>query len=75
MIWDAVEEQPFELVTVTVYVPGVLTGKLAFVPIVAEPFDHEYVPPPVAVKVIDCVAHVRIVEFGAFIPAFGMALF
>lgn len=39
--WIAVEVHPFALVTVTVYVPGVLTESVAFVPTNIEPLDHE----------------------------------
>ena len=43
--------QPFVAeVTVTVYVPGVVTVKFAEVPTMVVPLDQEYVPPPVAVR-------------------------
>ena len=38
---DAVAVQPLEFVTVTVYVPGVVTESVAFVPTTAVPFDQE----------------------------------
>ena len=74
MICDAVAAQPLADVTVTVYVPGLVTLSVALVPTTAVPFDHEYVPPPVAVKVMDGVAHVNIVVVGAVIAALGNGL-
>jgi hypothetical protein len=38
---DAVAVQPFDAVTVTVYVPGLVIFIEAFVPTIAEPFDQE----------------------------------
>jgi hypothetical protein len=58
-----------------VYVPGVVTESAAFVPTIAVPFDQEYVPPPVAVKVILVVVHVSIVVAGAVIAAVGFVVF
>jgi hypothetical protein len=43
-------------------------------PTIVVPFDHEYVPPPVAVKSMDVVAHVKIVVVGAVIAAAGNGL-
>lgn len=60
--------QPFALdVTVTVYVPGAVTVKFAAVPTTEDPLDHEYVPPPEAVREmlvseqVNCVAPVLLV--------------
>ena len=36
-----------------------------------EPFDQEYVPPPVAVRLMDVVEHVSSVADGLLIPAVG----
>jgi hypothetical protein len=36
----AVEEQPFAPVTVTVYVPGIVTLNVALFPTLVVPFDH-----------------------------------
>ena len=60
--------------TVTVYVPGLVTLMVEVVPTIAEPFDHEYVPPPVAVNVIDCVVHVKMLVVGMEIAALGNGL-
>jgi hypothetical protein len=70
-----VAEQPFTEVTVTVYVPGTVTLRLAFVPTTTVPLDHEYVPPPVAVNVIFVVVHVSTLVLGAVIAALGKELF
>ena len=72
MVIDSVSVQPFAEVTVTVYVPGVVTFKVAVV--VADALFHKYVPPPVAVSAIDVVAQVRTVVAGAVIPAVGTAV-
>jgi hypothetical protein len=53
----------------------VVTESAAFVPTIAVPFDQEYVPPPVAVKVILVVVHVSIVVAGAVIAAVGFVVF
>ena len=45
--------QPFAAVTVTVYVPALETVKPATELTVEVPSDQEYVPPPVAVKLIE----------------------
>ena len=74
MICEAVAMHPLVDVTVTVYVPGFVTLRVAVAPTTAVPFDHEYVPPPVAVKVMDVVAHVKIVVVGAVMAAFGNGL-
>ena len=42
---------------------------VAFVP---KPFDHEYVPPPVAVRLTEVVVHVKFVV--PVIPALGTLL-
>jgi hypothetical protein len=60
----AVAVQPFAPVTVTVYTPGLVIFNVADVPRIVVPLDHEYVPPPLAVKVILVVAHVSILVFG-----------
>ena len=36
-----------------------------------DPFDQEYVPPPVAVRLMDVVEHVSSVADGVLIPAVG----
>ena len=41
MICEAVAVHPLAAVTVTVYVPGVVTASVAFVPTTAVPFDQE----------------------------------
>jgi hypothetical protein len=53
----AVAVQPFEPVTVTVYVPGEVMVAVAFVP---KPFDHKYVPPPLAVLVTLVVEQLKL---------------
>jgi hypothetical protein len=58
-----------------VYVPGVVTVNVAFVPTTVVPLDHEYVPPPVAVKVIEVVVHVRTDVDNAEIAAAGAVIF
>ena len=72
---DAVAVHPFAAVTVTVYVPGVVTFNVAFVPTIAVPLDQEYVPPPVAVKVIDGVVHVNTVVVRELMAATGAVIF
>ena len=68
--------QPLLLVTVTVYVAGLVTDKAALVPTTIDPFDHEYVPPPVAVKLIVAVVQVNtVVEVLLMIPAVGAVVF
>jgi hypothetical protein len=56
----AVAVQPLEPVTVTLYVPPAVTVLLALV----ELLSHKYVPPPLATKLIDVVAHVNVPELG-----------
>ena len=73
-ICEAVAVHPFAPVTVTVYVPGVVTDKVALVPTTAVPLDQEYVPPPVAVKEIEVVAQVKTLVVGAVIAAVGNAV-
>ena len=68
---DSVSVHPFAAVTVTVYVPAELT----LVAAVVAPLLQEYVPPPVAVKLILVVVHVRTVVVGAVIAATGAVLF
>jgi hypothetical protein len=55
----AVAVQPFEPVTVTVYVPGEVIVAVALVP---KPFDHWYVPPPLAVLVTLVVVQLKLSE-------------
>ena len=62
IVIDDVDVDP-PLVTVTVYVPGAVTVNPADVPTTLVPFDHEYVPPPVAVKLMDVV-----VQFNSVVP-------
>jgi len=62
IVIDDVEVDP-PFVTVTVYVPGAVTVNPADVPTTLVPFDHEYVPPPVAVKLMDVV-----VQFNSVVP-------
>ena len=64
----SVSVQPLAEVTVTVYVPGAVTVALALVP---NPLSQLYVPPPVAVKLIDVVVQVNSVVAGGVIPAVG----
>ena len=40
-----------------------------------DPFDQEYVPPPVAVRLMDVVEHVSSVADGVLIPAVGGVVF
>jgi hypothetical protein len=75
MVCAAVAVHPFELVTVTVYVPGVVTDNVALVPTTVVPLDHEYVPPPVAVNVIAVVVQVNTVVVGVVIAAAGAVIF
>jgi len=72
---DAVAVHPLVPVTVTVYVPGVVTTSAALVPTTAVPFDQEYVPPPVAVNVILVVVHVNTVVEGVVMAAKGELIF
>lgn len=55
--------------------PGEVRGSDAFVPTTIVPFDHEYVPPPLAVSVIDVVAHVKVFVDGELIIATGGVIF
>jgi hypothetical protein len=71
IVIDSVSVQPFAEVTVTVYVPGAVT----LVAAVVAPLLQEYVPPPVAVKPILVVVHVRTVVVGVVIAATGAVLF
>jgi hypothetical protein len=75
IVVEEVAVHPFVPVTVTVYVPGVVTASVAFVPTIVVPFDHEYVPPPVAVSVILVVEQVNTVVDGAVIAAAGAVVF
>lgn len=71
----AVEVHPFGLVTVTVYKPGEVTEREAFVPTTAIPFDQEYVPPPAAVNGMVEVVHVSTFDTGILIDAIGAVMF
>ena len=62
---------PFVPVTVTQYVPGALTVRVA--PVM--PPVHIYVPPPVAVNMILGTLHVKVVLGLAVIPAVGIVPF
>jgi hypothetical protein len=66
---------PFEPVMVHVYVAGVLTEIVAVVPTTVVPFDQEYVPPPVAVRLMLVVVHVRILVLGGVIATTGRLMF
>ena len=59
-------------ITVTVYVPEVVTFNVAVA--VADASFHKYVPPPVAVSAIDVVPHVSVVVEGEVIPAIGYVM-
>ncbi len=71
IVIDSVSVQPFEEVTVTVYVPAEVT----LVAAVIAPLLQEYVPPPVAVKPILVAVHVRTVVVGVVIAATGAVIF
>ena len=71
----AVAVHPFVPVTVTVYVPGAVTTSVALVPTIVVPLDHEYVPPPVAVRVILVVVQFNTVVGGVVIAAAGAVIF
>jgi hypothetical protein len=49
----------------------VVTANVAAVPTTEVPFDHEYEVPPVAVKEIDAVLHVKTDVLGGLMPAKG----
>jgi hypothetical protein len=70
-----VASQPFAPVTIRVYVLAVVMFIVAFVPITPFPSIQEYVPPPVPVRLIDGVEHVRTVVKGFVIRAFGCIIF
>ena len=74
IVIDSVSVQPLAAVTVTVYVPGADTLSVAELPTVVVPLLHEYVPPPVAVKLIDVVEQVSTVVAGAVIAAVGAVI-
>jgi hypothetical protein len=75
MVVTAVAVHPFVPVTVTVYVPGVVTTSAALVPTTVVPLDHEYVPPPVAVSVILVVVQFNTVVDRVVIAAAGAVIF
>ena len=74
MAWVVVAVQPLAAVTVTRYVAGDVTDNDALVPTVVDPSDQEYVPPPVAVRLMDAVEHVSCVADGVLIPAVGAVI-
>jgi hypothetical protein len=67
----AVASQPFEPVTIRVYEFAVEMLIVAAVPMTPFPSCHEYVPPPVPVRLIVGVEQVRTVVTGFVISAFG----
>ena len=71
MVILSVSVHPLAAVTVTVYVPGAVTVAVALVP---KPPLQLYVPPPLAVSVIDVVVQVRSVV-GDVIDAVGTVVF
>jgi hypothetical protein len=75
MICTSVSVHPFAAVTVTVYVPGDVTGNVAAVPTTVVPFDQEYEVPPDAVKEMEVVAHVNTEVLGGLITAVGTTMF
>jgi hypothetical protein len=75
MVVAEVAVHPFEPVTVTVYVPGRLTFNMALDPTFVVPFDQTYEAPPVAVKAILVVPHVRMVVVGGVMAAVGEIIF
>ena len=74
IVIDSVSVHPLAAVTVTVYVPGAVTLNVADVPTVVAPLLQEYVPPPVAVKLIEVAVHVSTVVAGAVIAATGAVM-
>jgi hypothetical protein len=72
MVIDSVSVHPLDLVTVTVYVPADVIEAPALLP---NELLHEYVPPPVAVTLIEVCEHVNIVVPSLFvIPAVGVLI-
>jgi len=72
MVMLDVAVQPLLPVTVTVYVPAEVIVKASFVPTTPLPSDHEYVPPPVAVTLIEVVIQVMtVVPVLLVMPAVG----
>jgi hypothetical protein len=72
MVTALVAVHPLLLVTVTVYVPGEVTDNAANELTTVLPSLHEYVPPPVAVKLIVVVVQVNtVVEVLLVMPAVG----
>lgn len=71
----AVVLHPFAPVTVTVYVPGLVTFKVAAEPRMVVPLDQEYVPPPEAVKAMEVRLQLSSLAFGALeMAAIGAAI-
>ena len=62
-------------VTVTVYVPGVLTDIDELVPTIAVPLDQEKDVPVGAVKVILVTVHVKTLVVGGVMVATGKLMF
>jgi hypothetical protein len=75
MVIAEVDVQPFEPVTVVVYVPGRLTFNKALDPTFEVPFDQAYEVPPVAVKAILVVPQVNTVVVGVLMAAVGAIIF
>lgn len=75
IVIDWLAEQPFEAVTVTVYIPALFTNRLDKEPTIEVPLDQLYVPPPVALSVIVGVVQVIIVVIGGTIETSGYATF
>jgi hypothetical protein len=74
-VMDEVAVQPLLPVTVTVYVPAEVIVKASFVPTTVLPSDHEYVPPPVAVTLIEVVVQVMtVVPVLLVMPAVGAVM-
>jgi hypothetical protein len=48
---------------------------VAVVPTTVVPFDQEYVPPPVAVRLMLVVVHVRMLVLGGVIATTGRLMF
>jgi hypothetical protein len=76
MVTELVAVQPLLPVTVTVYVAGAETDNAAIVSTTALPSLHEYVPPPVAVKLIEVVVQFKtVVAVLLVMPAVGAVIF
>ena len=72
MVMLDVAVQPLLPVTVTVYVPAEFMVSPALLPTTPLPSDHEYVPPPLAVTLIEVVEQVMTVVLVLLVmPAVG----